>query len=66
MVRPIGPVGLVRFSNIGKDFILLECYILRLLVLKKCIILKDVSSMTFCYTLKGFMLLGDFDFMKLV
>ena len=49
-----------------KDSMLLECYILRLLVLKNFIMLKDVGSMTFCYTLKGFMHLGDFDFMKLV
>ena len=45
---------------------LLECYILRLVVLKNFIMLKDVHSMTFYYTLKGFMPLGDFDFMKLV
>ena len=45
---------------------LLECYILRLLVLKNFIMLKDVGSMTICYTLEGFMPLGDFDFMKLV
>ena len=45
---------------------LLECYILRLLVLKNFIMLKDVGSMTFCYTLEDFMLLRDFDFMKLV
>ena len=44
---------------------LLECYILRLLVLKNFIMLEDIGSMTFCYTLKGFMPLGDFDFMKL-
>ena len=49
-----------------KDFILLECYILRLLVLKIFIMLEDVGSMTYCYTLEGFMPLGDFDFMKLV
>ena len=28
--------------------------------------LEDVGSMTFCYTLEGFMHLRDFDFMKLV
>ena len=28
--------------------------------------LEDVGLMTFCYTLKGFMSLGDFDFKKLV
>ena len=44
---------------------LLECYILRLLVLKIFIKLEDVGSITFWYTLKGFMSLGDFDFMKL-
>ena len=49
-----------------KDFMLLECYVLRLLVLKIFIMLEDVGSMTFCYTLKCFMPLGDFDFMKLV
>ena len=38
-----------------KDSMLLECYILRLLVLKNFIMLKDVGSMTFCYTLKCFM-----------
>ena len=45
---------------------LLECYILRLLVLENFIMLEDVGSMTFCYTLEGFMPLGDFYFMKLV
>ena len=45
---------------------LLECYILRLLVLKNFIMLEDVGSMTFCYTLEGLMLLEYFDFMKLV
>ena len=45
---------------------LLECYILRLLVLKKFIMLEDVCSMTFCYTFESFMPFGDFDFMKLV
>ena len=55
------------FANFHlKDFMLLECYILRLLVLKHFIILEDVCSMTFCYTLESFMFLGDFDFMKLV
>ena len=43
-----------------KDSMLLECYILRLLVLKNFIILKDVGSMTFCYTLKCFMHFGRF------
>ena len=57
----------LMFANFHlKDFMLLECYILRLLVLKNFIILEDVGSMTLCYTLKGFMPLGDFDFMKLV
>ena len=28
--------------------------------------LEDVGSMTFCYTLEGFMPLGDFYFTKLV
>ena len=55
------------FANFHwKDFMLLECYILRLLVLQNFIMLEDIGSMTFCYTLKGFMLSGDFDFMKLV
>ena len=45
---------------------LLECYILRLLVLKNFIMLEDVGSMTFCYTLEGFMSLKDFYFIKLV
>ena len=49
-----------------KDFMLVECYILRLLVLKIFIMLEDISSMTFCYTLEGFMPLKNFDFMKLV
>ena len=44
---------------------LLECYILRLLVLKNFIMLEDVGLMTFCYTLEGFISLRDFDFMKL-
>ena len=48
------------------DFMLLECYILRLLVLKNFILLEDIGSMKFCYTLEGFMPLGDFYFMKLV
>ena len=57
----------LMFANFHwKDFLLLECYILRLLVLKIFIMLKDVGSITFYYTLKGFMPLGDFDFMKLV
>ena len=47
-----------------KDFMLLECYILQLLVLKFFIMLEDVGSMIFCYTLEGFMPLRDFDFMK--
>ena len=55
------------FANFHlKDFMSLECYILRLLVLKNFIILEDVGSMTFYYTLECFMSLGDFDFMKLV
>ena len=48
------------------NFMLLECYILRLLVLKIFIMLEDIGSMTFCYTLEGFMLSRDFNFMKLV
>ena len=57
----------LMFANFHlKDFMLLECYILRLLVLKYFIMLEDVGSMKFYYTLKGFMSLGDFDFMKLV
>ena len=55
------------FANFHyKDFMLLEFYILKLLVLKNFIMLEDVGSMTFCYTLECFMPLGDFDFMKLV
>ena len=55
------------FTNFHlKDFMLLKCYILRLLVLKNFIMLEDVSSMAFCYTLESFMPLRDFDFMKLV
>ena len=55
------------FENVHlKDFMLLECYILRLLVLKIFILLEDVGLMTFCYILEGFIILGDFDFMKLV
>ena len=49
-----------------KDFMLLECYILILLVLKKFIMLEDVGSMIFCYTLEGFMPLREFNFIKLV
>ena len=45
---------------------LLECYILRFLVLKNFIMLEDVGSMTFCYILEGFIPLRNFDFMKLV
>ena len=57
----------LMFANFHwKEFMLLECYILRLLVLKNFIMLEDVGSMTFCYTLEGFMPLRDFDFMKLV
>ena len=57
----------LMFANFHlKDFMLLKCYILRLLVLENFIMLEDVGSMTFCYTLEGFMPLGDFDFMKLV
>ena len=44
----------------------IECYILRLLVLKIFIMLEDVGSMTFCYTLEGFMPSENFDFIKLV
>ena len=55
------------FANFHwNDFMLLECYILRLLVLKNFILLEDVGSMTFCYTLEVFMPFRDFDFMKLV
>ena len=57
----------LMFANFHwKDFILLECYILRLLVLKIFIMLEGISSMTFCYTLEGFMPLRNFDFMKLI
>ena len=39
----------LMFANFHlKDFMLLECYILRLLVLKIFIMLEDVGSMTFC------------------
>ena len=39
----------LMFANFHwKDFMLSECYILRLLVLKIFIILEDVGSMTFC------------------
>ena len=45
----------LMFANFHwKDFMLLECYVL-----------EDVGSMTFCYTLEGFMPLGGFYFMKL-
>ena len=55
------------FANFNwKDFMLLECYILRLLVLKNFIMLEDVGSMIFYYNLEGFMTLRDFHFMKLV
>ena len=38
----------LMFSNFHlKDFMLLECYFLRLSVLKKFIMLDDVGSMTF-------------------
>ena len=57
----------LMFANFHlKDFMLLEFYILRLLVLKNFIMLEDVGSMTFYYTLEGFIPLRDFDFMKLV
>ena len=57
----------LMFANFHwKDFMWLECYILRLLVLKFFIILEDVRSMTFYYTLKDFMPLRNFDFIKLV
>ena len=32
----------------------------------KFILLEDVGLRTFCYILEGFMLLGNFDFMKLI
>ena len=55
------------FANFHwKNFMSLECYILRLLVLKIFIMLEDVGTMTFCYALEGFMSLEDFDFMKLI
>ena len=55
------------FANFHlKDFMLLECYLLRKLVLKKFILLKDFGLMTFCYNLEGFMSLEDFEFTKLV
>ena len=39
----------LMFANFHwKDFMLLECYILRLLVLKIFIILEDIGSMAFC------------------
>ena len=39
----------LMFANFHwKDFMLLECYILRLLVLIIFIILEDVGSMIFC------------------
>ena len=38
-----------------KDFMLLEYYLLRKLVLKIFTLLEDFGLMTFCYTLKGFM-----------
>ena len=57
----------LMFANFHwKDFILLECYILRLLVLKNFIMLEGISSMTFCYTFEGFMPLRNFDVMKLI
>ena len=50
----------LMFANFHlKDFMLLECYILRLLVLKNFIMLEDVGSMTFCYILEKFMHLED-------
>ena len=49
-----------------KDFMLLECYLLRKLVLEEFILLEDFGLMIFCYTLEGFMSLEDFDFTKLV
>ena len=55
------------FANFHlKDFMLLECYAMRKLVLKKFILLEDVGLMTFCFTLEGFVLLRNFDFTKLV
>ena len=43
-----------------KDFILLECYILILSVLKNFIIFEDIGLMTFCYTLEDFISLKYF------
>ena len=46
-------------------------YVVRMLNFEKInfenfILLEDVGLMSFCYTLKGFMSLNDFDFIKLV
>ena len=49
-----------------KNFMLLECYILRKNSFGKFILLKDFGLMIFCYTLEGFMSLEDFNFTKLV
>ena len=38
----------------------------KIISFKIFIMLEDIGSMTFCYTLEGFMPLGDFVFMKLV
>ena len=55
------------FANFHlKDFLLLECYLLRKLVLEKIILLEDFDLMIFCYTLDDFMSLEGFDFTKLV
>ena len=49
------------FTNFHwKNFMLLEYYILRLLVLKNFMMLEDIGSIIFCYILKSFMPLGDF------
>ena len=59
-------LGLNDYKFSFGGFMLLQCFILTKLVLKFFFLLKDLSIMTFCYILECFMLLRDFNFMKLV
>ena len=53
------------FANFHlKDFMLLECYLLRKLVLEKFILLEDFGLMTFCY-FGRFYVIGIFRFYEI-
>ena len=55
------------FTNFHlKYFTMLECYLLRKLVLEKFILLEDFGLITFYYILEDFLSLEDFNFTKLV